>query len=57
MCESQIHCDVPAEEYLLDNRSCALESWKPKPVPFNAISDAAVIAPIDVPLSVNAIAG
>ena len=57
MCESHIHCDVPAEECLLDKRSRALESYVPKPVPLNATSDAAVIAPIDVPLPINAVAG
>ena len=57
MCESHIHCDVPAEEYLLDNRSRALKSYTPKPVPLNATSDAAVTAPIDVPLPINAVAG
>lgn len=57
MCESHVHCDVPAEECLLDKRSRALESYTPKPVPLNATSDAAVTAPIDAPLLINAVAG
>ncbi len=48
---------MPAEECLLDKRSRALESYVPKPVPWNATSDAAVVAPIDVPLPINVMAG